>query len=114
MVVLMFFVLFLFGLGVLVMLVGVLLSSSVGLDKEKGSSFECGFDPFNSSRLSFSLQFFLIGIVFLIFDVEIALMLPAPLSLVSMMFFFVLVMFVLILLFGLYFEWIQGTLEWMK
>nr|YP_010016883.1 NADH dehydrogenase subunit 3 [Scorpiops tibetanus]QOJ45414.1 NADH dehydrogenase subunit 3 [Scorpiops tibetanus] len=108
------FIFFMFLLGVLMMFLNLLLSKSVILDKESGSSFECGFDPSSSSRLSFSLQFFLIGIVFLIFDVEIALMLPVPFCDISLFYVFVLSSFVIVLLFGLYFEWIQGTLEWMK
>nr|YP_009412983.1 NADH dehydrogenase subunit 3 [Vaejovis smithi]APW29075.1 NADH dehydrogenase subunit 3 [Vaejovis smithi] len=112
---LLFSIFFVFMLSFIVMMVGIFFSKKVVLDKEKGSSFECGFDPLNSSRLSFSLQFFLIGIIFLIFDVEIALMLPAPLCILnSVMFLFVLGMFLAILLFGLYFEWNQGILEWMK
>nr|YP_001936651.1 NADH dehydrogenase subunit 3 [Uroctonus mordax]ACA62675.1 NADH dehydrogenase subunit 3 [Uroctonus mordax] len=108
-------ILLMFLLSFIVMMVGLFFSKKVNLDKEKGSSFECGFDPFNSSRLSFSLQFFLIGVIFLIFDVEIALMLPAPLCLnYNLFFFLILSVFVFILLFGLYFEWVQGTLEWLK
>nr|AVN68337.1 NADH dehydrogenase subunit 3 [Amazonina sp. Z256E] len=84
-------------------------------DREKSSPFECGFDPKNSARIPFSMQFFLIAVVFLIFDVEIALLLPMsiilPLSTLfnwSMISFF----FLLILLIGLYHEWNQGSLEW--
>nr|ASY98580.1 NADH dehydrogenase subunit 3 [Camelomantis moultoni] len=84
-------------------------------DREKSSPFECGFDPMSSSRLPFSLRFFLIAIIFLIFDVEIALILPMtiiPNS--SNMFIWTTtsLFFILILTVGLYHEWNQGSLEW--
>uniref|UniRef100_UPI003003A56C NADH dehydrogenase subunit 3 n=1 Tax=Phyllothelys sinense TaxID=2908865 RepID=UPI003003A56C len=84
-------------------------------DREKNSPFECGFDPISSSRLPFSLRFFLIAIIFLIFDVEIALILPMtiiPFSSNMMTWTITSILFITILTIGLYHEWNQGSLEW--
>nr|QNE85830.1 NADH dehydrogenase subunit 3 [Dolichopus nubilus] len=100
--------------SVVMMLASILSKKSI-IDREKSSPFECGFDPKSSSRLPFSLQFFLIAIIFLIFDVEIALILPI---IVIMNFSNMLVwmttsiIFIIILLLGLYHEWNQGALNW--
>nr|AFY16852.1 NADH dehydrogenase subunit 3 [Longivalvus hyalospilus] len=87
----------------------------ITLWREKFSPFECGFDQKSSSRLPFSLRFFLITIIFLIFDVEIALILPAinNIYLSNASQWLVLnTTFLLILLIGLFHEWNQGILEW--
>nr|UUF67508.1 NADH dehydrogenase subunit 3 [Hierodula sp.] len=84
-------------------------------DREKSSPFECGFDPISSSRLPFSLRFFLIAIIFLIFDVEIALILPMtiiPFSSNMLIWTITSIMFLFVLTTGLYHEWNQGSLEW--
>nr|QCC70789.1 NADH dehydrogenase subunit 3 [Coryphaena equiselis]WNH38474.1 NADH dehydrogenase subunit 3 [Coryphaena equiselis]BAN83133.1 NADH dehydrogenase subunit 3 [Coryphaena equiselis] len=84
-------------------------------DPEKLSPFECGFDPLGTARLPFSLRFFLVAILFLLFDLEIALLLPLPwgIQLESPLLTFVWISTVLVLLtIGLIYEWTQGGLEW--
>nr|YP_009170043.1 NADH dehydrogenase subunit 3 [Chirolophis japonicus]YP_010570261.1 NADH dehydrogenase subunit 3 [Chirolophis wui]ALE28834.1 NADH dehydrogenase subunit 3 [Chirolophis japonicus]UZF98318.1 NADH dehydrogenase subunit 3 [Chirolophis wui]BAU51627.1 NADH dehydrogenase subunit 3 [Chirolophis japonicus] len=84
-------------------------------DHEKLSPYECGFDPLGSARLPFSLRFFLVAILFLLFDLEIALLLPLPWGdqLVSPLLTFMWATLVLSLLtLGLIYEWLQGGLEW--
>nr|YP_007183203.1 NADH dehydrogenase subunit 3 [Luciogobius platycephalus]AFY10547.1 NADH dehydrogenase subunit 3 [Luciogobius platycephalus] len=84
-------------------------------DQEKVSPYECGFDPLGSARLPFSMRFFLVAILFLLFDLEIALLLPLPWGdqlpypLTS---FFWAALLLLLLTLGLVYEWIQGGLEW--
>nr|WCI20712.1 NADH dehydrogenase subunit 3 [Datnioides undecimradiatus] len=84
-------------------------------DHEKLSPYECGFDPLGSARLPFSIRFFLVAILFLLFDLEIALLLPLPWGdqLSSPMLTFCWASVVLVLLTtGLIYEWLQGGLEW--
>nr|YP_010596815.1 NADH dehydrogenase subunit 3 [Stenocephus fraxini]WAK85074.1 NADH dehydrogenase subunit 3 [Stenocephus fraxini] len=86
-------------------------------DREKSSPFECGFDPLNSARNPFSLRFYLISLIFLIFDIEIIILFPLiptmwfsnPLTWITNFFIFT---FILIL--GIYIEWNEGSLFWMK
>uniref|UniRef100_A0AAU6QDC9 NADH-ubiquinone oxidoreductase chain 3 n=1 Tax=Ophiothrix sp. TaxID=2909811 RepID=A0AAU6QDC9_9ECHI len=88
---------------------------SINLDLSKSSPYECGFDPINSARLPFSFRFFLVAILFLIFDLEIALLIATP-------FFFSaqtsninalsIIIFLLILTIGLWYEWENDGLDW--
>nr|YP_009711356.1 NADH dehydrogenase subunit 3 [Reticulitermes tibialis]QGA46872.1 NADH dehydrogenase subunit 3 [Reticulitermes tibialis]QGA46885.1 NADH dehydrogenase subunit 3 [Reticulitermes tibialis] len=102
-------------ISTIVMMVATLISKKVHEERESSSPFECGFDPKNSARLPFSSRFFLIAVIFMIFDVEIALLLPMPITMTtSNMKSWMLIssMFLLILIIGLYHEWNQGSLEW--
>nr|WNH36853.1 NADH dehydrogenase subunit 3 [Gonostoma atlanticum] len=84
---------------------------------EKLSPYECGFDPLGSARLPFSLHFFLIAILFLLFDLEIALLLPLPwgnqLTTPPSVLIWAITILTLLTL-GLAYEWGQGGLEWAK
>nr|YP_009630631.1 NADH dehydrogenase subunit 3 [Etisus anaglyptus]QBR55189.1 NADH dehydrogenase subunit 3 [Etisus anaglyptus] len=98
-----------------VMILASILSKKTILDREKNSPYECGFDPKGSARLPFSLRFFLIAVIFLIFDVEITLLLPIASTLhITNIFSYMLTatLFLSILLLGLYYEWKQGALDW--
>ena len=84
------------------------------LDSEKVSVYECGFDPFESSRIPFSVRFFLVGILFLIFDLEISFLFPWSVTSnqINLLGFWVLLLFLVILTLGLIYEWILGGLDW--
>nr|APT41535.1 NADH dehydrogenase subunit 3 [Pressatia choti] len=104
-----------FLVSIIVMGLASFLSKKTLMDREKSSPFECGFDPKTTSRLPFSLQFYLIGIIFLIFDIEIALLLPMIISFqISNLYIWSItsLIFLLILILGLFHEWYQGALTW--
>nr|AQP28523.1 NADH dehydrogenase subunit 3 [Termes group sp. F TB-2017] len=102
-------------LSSIIMMLATLISKKINEDREKSSPFECGFDPKNSARLPFSSRFFLIAVIFMIFDVEIALLLPMPIIMLTSnikSWLIISSLFLLILIIGLYHEWNQGSLEW--
>nr|AYW52343.1 NADH dehydrogenase subunit 3 [Entiminae sp. ACP-2013] len=105
-----------FILMILVLILN-LTSKKTFMDREKSSPFECGFDPKNSARMPFSLQFFMIAVIFVIFDVELTILLPM-ISMLELSMFniysYMMLFFIIILLFGLYHEWNQGALSWNK
>nr|YP_009239901.1 NADH dehydrogenase subunit 3 [Grapsus tenuicrustatus]AMN14535.1 NADH dehydrogenase subunit 3 [Grapsus tenuicrustatus] len=104
-----------FLIASVVMILATLLAKKTINDREKNSPYECGFDPKGSARLPFSLRFFLIAVIFLIFDVEITLLLPVASTLnLTNVFSWILtsLIFLIVLLFGLYYEWHQGALDW--
>nr|YP_009002063.1 NADH dehydrogenase subunit 3 [Cryptocellus narino]AGL11925.1 NADH dehydrogenase subunit 3 [Cryptocellus narino] len=99
-------------LALAVITVSMILSKKTTLEMEKSSCFECGFNSMSPVRTPFSLQFFLLAILFLIFDVEISLLLPLPLSKFNMLYMTTSMTFLIILTLGLYYEWTKKTLEW--
>nr|WAR51457.1 NADH dehydrogenase subunit 3 [Zemeros flegyas] len=99
------------------MLLASILSKKSFMDREKCSPFECGFDPKSLARIPFSLHFFLITMIFLIFDVEIALIFPI-IPLFKMVNFIIWtkisMFFIIMLLIGLFHEWNQNMLNWIN
>ena len=83
-------------------------------DSEKVSAYECGFEPFNDSRMEFDVRFYLVAILFIIFDLEIAFLFPWAISLGSIGWFgFISMMiFLAILTIGFIYEWKKGALDW--
>nr|AVW86175.1 NADH dehydrogenase subunit 3 [Eulepethus nanhaiensis] len=102
-------------LPVAVLLTSFFISFRSSQDREKCSPFECGFDPKNKARLPFSLRFFLLAVIFLVFDIEIVLLMPSPIFLSefsSTSFLISMFLFLLILILGLLHEWHEGSLDW--
>nr|ABJ55891.1 NADH dehydrogenase subunit 3 [Smaragdinella calyculata] len=85
---------------------------------EKMTAFECGFDPLSSSRTPFSSRFFLLVVLFLIFDVEVALLFPMLSLLISgsgsTLMGLAMVSFLGVLLLGTFHEWNEGALDWVS
>uniref|UniRef100_A0AAU7YU87 NADH-ubiquinone oxidoreductase chain 3 n=1 Tax=Leimacomys buettneri TaxID=3151849 RepID=A0AAU7YU87_9RODE len=87
----------------------------INIYTEKANPYECGFDPMDSARLPFSMKFFLVAITFLLFDLEIALLLPLPWAIQSTNIINMLILastLVTVLSLGLAYEWTQKGLEW--
>nr|QTC30731.1 NADH dehydrogenase subunit 3 [Psyttalia humilis] len=111
--IIMFILLFLICL--LLMLLNLMISKKEFLDREKISSFECGFDSLSLLRLPFSIHFYLIGILFLIFDVEVVYLFPMVNLFIYLSFWdwlFVSLLILMILYLGLEFEKMEGSLKW--
>ena len=83
-------------------------------DPEKLSAYECGFEPFNDSRMEFDVRFYLVAILFIIFDLEIAFLFPWAISLgnIGLLGFVSMMIFLFILTIGFIYEWKKGALDW--
>tara|TARA_B100000029_G_scaffold447031_1_gene468539 strand:- start:705 stop:1073 length:369 start_codon:yes stop_codon:yes gene_type:complete len=83
-------------------------------DPEKLSTYECGFEPFSDSRMEFDVRFYLVAILFIIFDLEIAFLFPWAISLgqIGFLGFISMMIFLLILTVGFVYEWKKGALDW--
>ena len=83
-------------------------------DPEKLSAYECGFEAFGDSRMKFDVRFYLVAILFIIFDLEIAFLFPWAISLgnIGSLGFWSMMIFLLILTIGFIYEWKKGALDW--
>ena len=103
------------ALGLSIAFVGInYLASPKNPDPEKLSPYECGFEPFSDSRMEFDVRFYLVAILFIIFDLEIAFLFPWAISLghIGVYGFVSMMIFLLILTVGFIYEWKKGALDW--
>tara|TARA_Y100001970_G_scaffold204840_1_gene249409 strand:- start:147 stop:515 length:369 start_codon:yes stop_codon:yes gene_type:complete len=107
------FLIIAFGLSVGFILINYLFSPKKP-DPEKLSAYECGFEPFNDSRMKFDVRFYLVAILFIIFDLEIAFLFPWAISLgqIGIFGFVSMMIFLAILTVGFIYEWKKGALDW--
>ena len=107
------FIIIAFGLSILFAFSSWLVSKQ-NPDAEKLSPYECGFEPFEDARVQFDVRFYLIAILFIIFDLEIAFLFPwsVALSEIGLYGFFSMLVFLFLLTIGFIYEWKKGALEW--
>jgi NADH-quinone oxidoreductase subunit A len=108
-----FFFLIAFTISV-IMVVASWLVAPQRPDSEKLSPYECGFEPFDDSRGRFNVRFYLVALLFIIFDLEVAFLFPWAISLgdIGLFGFWSMVFFLAILTVGFIYEWRKGALEW--
>ncbi|WP_135503464.1 NADH-quinone oxidoreductase subunit A [Roseovarius aestuariivivens] len=101
------------GLGLVLILAAVVLAVR-NPDPEKVSAYECGFNAFDDARMKFDVRFYLVSILFIIFDLEIAMLFPWAVAFadLSMAAFWSMMVFLAVLTAGFAYEWRKGAMEW--
>ena len=101
------------GLGVVMVLASFVLARQ-NPNSEKLSPYECGFDPFEDARVRFDVRYYLVAILFIIFDLEVAFLFPWAVSLgdIGVFGFWSMIVFLAVLTVGFVYEWMKGALEW--
>ena len=95
-------------------LIGAAVLAPSNPDPEKNSAYECGFNAFDDARMKFDVRFYLVAILFIIFDLEVAFLFPWAVSLgaIGVFGFWSMVIFLAVLTIGFIYEWRRGALEW--
>ncbi len=104
-------------LGIVLMCLGLGMGKMLGHarpDSEKQSPYECGFEAFEDTRMKFDVRYYLVAILFIIFDLEIAFLFPwaVVLDTIGMAGFWAMMIFLAVLVVGFIYEWRKGALEW--
>ena len=106
-------------IGVAIVVSAALLGSSIiwaksNPDNEKLSTYECGFEPFENARVKFDIRFYLVAILFIIFDLEVAFLFPWAITLgkIGVFGYISMMIFLAVLTVGFVYEWKKGALEW--
>ena len=101
------------AVGIGPMVLGKLLGSNQP-NEQKLSPYECGFEAFEDARMKFDVRYYLVAILFILFDLEIAFLFPWAVSLKTIGFagFVAMMLFLLILVVGFVYEWMKGALDW--
>ena len=101
------------GIGLLLLGLGFLIGKG-GKDDEKLSPYECGFEAFEDSRMKFDVRYYLVAIIFIVFDLEIAFLFPWAVSLdvVGKFGMIAMAIFLALLVVGFLYDWKKGALEW--
>jgi NADH-quinone oxidoreductase subunit A len=102
------------GAVAMAMVAGSFLLARQHPDSEKLSPYECGFEPFEDARIRFDVRYYLVAILFIIFDLEVAFLFPWAVSLgdIGLFGFWSMVVFLAVLTVGFIYEWRKGALEW--
>jgi NADH-quinone oxidoreductase subunit A len=105
------------GVGVVPQVLGYVFSSAAGFNKPdaaKNSPYECGFEAFEDARMKFDVRYYLVAILFILFDLEIAFLFPWAVSLkdIGAVGFWSMMVFLAILVVGFVYEWKKGALDW--
>ena len=95
-----------------VFMVAPLVIAPSRVDLDKSSAYECGFDAFGEARQTFSVSFYLVSIMYLLFDIEIAYLFPYAMTHASVPEYWTMQLFLAILVGGFAYEWGMGALEW--
>lgn len=106
-----------FGIAVIISLVVIILPKILATEKpnkSKLTSYECGFDPFGDTRGQFDIRFYLVAILFIIFDLEVTFLIPWAVSLskIGLLGFWSMMFFLFVLIIGFIYEWKKGALDW--